>query len=416
MGAENQRLVRQCRQPGKRIEHLRGSPFEDASAAACKQGITTKEMIRRQVTQVPRRMSRHWNHLKHSSQRRERHPLATAQAVREACDRLPRRTKHLDTGMRQQVGNPALMVLMMMRHEDGLQRHPLTLERFQDRTCITGVDNNRRPAFAQQPDVVILERGYSNDVKHGPILKEQREMSITGIDEWLSTTQGRYVITWEQDKIDAVVDDLFGYNALQLGLPQIPFLANNRIPLRQIAGETGKVDVLCDLRELPFAANSIDLVILPHVLEFHDDRHQILREVERILIPDGQLVITGFNPLSLWGVRNKLPGSPDTFPMNGKYISVLRLKDWLQLLNFEVDRGNFGCYAPPCQNEKWLRRWSFLEAAGDRWWSFAGGVYMLRAIKRVRGIRMIMPDWNQKKAPAKAFTPIIHKESEKRVL
>ena len=104
---------------------------------------------------------------------------------------------------------------------------------------------------------------------------------------------------WEMERIDSLVVDLFGYNALQLGLPEIDLLAHNRIPLRQVAGETGKVDVVCDLRELPFAANSIDLAVLPHVLEFHDNPHQILREVERILIPDGQLVITSFNPLSL---------------------------------------------------------------------------------------------------------------------
>jgi SAM-dependent methyltransferase len=153
---------------------------------------------------------------------------------------------------------------------------------------------------------------------------------------------------------------------------------------------------------------------MPHALEFHDDPHQILREVERILIPDGQLVITAFNPISLWGLRRKLPKHPDTFPLNGNYISVLRLKDWLQLLNFEVDRGSFGCYAPPCQQERWLRRWRFMEAAGDRWWSFAGGVYLLRAIKRVRGMRLIMPAWSQAKSRAKALTPVIHKGSEKR--
>ncbi len=220
-------------------------------------------------------------------------------------------------------------------------------------------------------------------------------------------------MSWEQDKIDGVVDDLFGYNALQLGLPQIPLLANNRIPLRQIAGSSGPVHVICDLRELPFAANSIDLVVMPHVLEFHGDPHQILREVERILIPDGQLVITGFNPLSLWGLRRKLPKCPDAFPLNGNYISVLRLKDWLQLLNFEVDRGNFGCYASPCHQERWLRRMHFLEAAGDRWWSFAGGVYLLRAIKRVRGMRLIMPAWTPKKTRAKALTPIAHKGIER---
>jgi SAM-dependent methyltransferase len=234
-------------------------------------------------------------------------------------------------------------------------------------------------------------------------------MSNPGIDDWLQTPQGRYVMDWEMERIDSLVVDLFGYNALQLGLPEIDLLAHNRIPLRQVAGETGKVDVVCDLRELPFAANSIDLAVLPHVLEFHDNPHQILREVERILIPDGQLVITGFNPLSLWGLRRRLPNCPTGFPYSGSYISVLRLKDWLQLLSFEVDRGNFGCYAPPFRDTRWLKRFHFMEAAGDRWWSFAGGVYMLRAVKRIRGMRLILPPWEQSKAPHKALTPIAQK-------
>ncbi|MDR3299184.1 MAG: class I SAM-dependent methyltransferase [Candidatus Accumulibacter sp.] len=238
-------------------------------------------------------------------------------------------------------------------------------------------------------------------------------MSIHGIEDWLLTPQGRYVMAWEQGKIDAVVDDLFGYNALQLGLPQLRLLAHNRIPLRQIAGESGAADVLCDLRELPFATNSIDLLVMPHVLEFHDDPHQILREAERTLIPDGQLIVTGFNPISLWGLRRNLPNCPRDFPFSGSYLSVLRLKDWLQLLNFEVDRGNFGCYAPPCVQARWLRRWRFLETAGERWWSFAGGVYLLRAIKRVRGMRLIMPAWNAATSGAKALRPLVHKESEK---
>ena len=234
-------------------------------------------------------------------------------------------------------------------------------------------------------------------------------MSNPGIDDWLQTQQGRYVMDWEMERIDTLVVDLFGYNALQLGLPELDLLAHNRIPLRQVAGETGKVDVVCDLLELPFAANSIDLVVLPHVLEFHDNPHQILREVERILIPDGQLVVTGFNPLSLWGLRRRLPNCPTGFPCNGSYISVLRLKDWLQLLSFEVDRGSFGCYAPPFRETRWLKRFHFMEAAGDRWWSFAGGVYMLRAVKRVRGMRLILPPWEQSNAPHKALTPIAQK-------
>ncbi|MEI7429360.1 MAG: class I SAM-dependent methyltransferase [Betaproteobacteria bacterium] len=239
-------------------------------------------------------------------------------------------------------------------------------------------------------------------------------MSIPGIDAWLETAQGRYVMAWEQAKIDALVTDLFGYNALQLGLPQYDLLAQNRIPLRQFAGESGRVDVLCNLCELPFAANSIDLVVMPHILEFHDNPHQILREVERILIPDGQLVITGFNPLSLWGLRQRITRRKNEFPANGDYISVLRLKDWLKLLSFELDRGNFGCYVPPCREEYWLKRLHFMEAAGDRWWSFAGGVYLLRAIKRVHGMRLILPAWKQKKSTRKALSAITQKEIEQR--
>lgn len=185
--------------------------------------------------------------------------------------------------------------------------------------------------------------------------------------------------------------------------------------MRLTAGESGPVNVLCDLRELPFAANSIDLVVMPHILEFNDNPHQILREVERILIPDGQLVITGFNPISLWGLRRHLPNCPEGLLTKGSFISVLRLKDWLQLLSFEVDRGNFGCYAPPFRRQRWLKHWHFMEAAGDRWWSFAGGVYLLRAIKRVHGMRLILPPWSGKKVSAKALTAITQKEIKQRV-
>ncbi len=235
-------------------------------------------------------------------------------------------------------------------------------------------------------------------------------MSLTGADNWLATPQGRYVMTWEQAKIDAIVADLFGYNALQLGLPRYRLLAQNRIPLRQVVGQQGLVDVSCDLHELPFAANSIDLIVMPHVLESHADPHQILREVERVLIPDGHLLVTGFNPLSLWGLRRRLPRRLDDSPLQGNYISMLRLKDWLKLLGFEVDRGSFGCYAPPFRKKRSLKRWSFMDAAGQRWWNFAGGVYLLHAIKRVHGLRLIRPAWEPAAASSKALSRVTQKE------
>ena len=238
-------------------------------------------------------------------------------------------------------------------------------------------------------------------------------MSIPGLDTWLESPQGRYVMAWEQATIDAVVADLFGYNAIQLGLPQRDLLAENRIPLRQVADDSGQVDVFCDLRQLPFAAHSIDLVVMPHVLEFHADPHQILREVERILIPEGQVIIIGFNPLSLWGVKRKFDRSGE-FPWNGSYLSLNRLKDWLKLLGFEVDRGNLGCYIPPVEQLKWVQGWKIIETAGNRWWNFSGGVYVLRAIKRVHGMHLITPNWRNNSVRAKALRPIAQKEGHGR--
>jgi SAM-dependent methyltransferase len=235
-------------------------------------------------------------------------------------------------------------------------------------------------------------------------------MSIPGLDAWLQTPQGSYVMAWEQAMVDAAVADLFGYNAIQLGLPQRDLLAQNRIPLRQVADDSGEVDIVCDLRQLPFAAHSIDLVVMAHALEFHEDAHQILREVERVLIPEGEVIITGFNPISIWGLRRKLPNCPGDFPWNGNYLSVPRLKDWLQLLGFEVDRGSFGCYSPPCAQERWLKRWHFMETAGERWWRFAGNVYLLRAIKRVHSMRLILPNWRERSRRAKAMSPVAQKE------
>ncbi|MGB4467048.1 MAG: class I SAM-dependent methyltransferase [Azovibrio sp.] len=238
-------------------------------------------------------------------------------------------------------------------------------------------------------------------------------MSIQGLEKWLQTPQGCYVLDWEQARLDEALADVFGFNALQLGMPERDFLRSNRIPMRMTLGDTAGTDLRCDFTQLPIAAQSIDLVVLPHVLEFYPDPHQILREVERILIPEGQLFILGFNPYSLWGLRRHLPPAPQGFPWNGRYLSVLRLKDWLTLLNFELDRGAFGAYAPPCKTAKWLKRWHFMELAGDRWWGFAGSIYMIRAIKRVHGMRLIIPNWRnqQVQVKAKALTPIARKEN-----
>ena len=157
---------------------------------------------------------------------------------------------------------------------------------------------------------------------------------------------------------------------------------------------------------MPLATGSIDLVVLPHVLEFNAHPHQILREAARVLMPDGQIVISGFNPLSLWGGRRALRLGRNEYPWCGRFIGLLRLKDWLQLLSFELNGGRFGCYAPPFAQTKWLVRSAFMEKAGERWWPIAGGVYVVRAVKRTVGMRLVMPKWRSQPAPAKSLSTV----------
>lgn len=240
--------------------------------------------------------------------------------------------------------------------------------------------------------------------------------SILRLSEFLRSPAGQYVLDWEQLQLDAAVVDIFGYHALQLGLPDIDSLRENRMPLRFCAAnrvpETvsagwPKIAVINRYEELPFATHSIDLVVMPHILEFTEDPHQVLREVERVLVPEGHVVITGFNPASLWGVRQYLTrlGAAPYLPREGRFLRLPRIKDWLKLLSFDVERGRFGCYAPSVRQERWLARWQFMEKAGDRWWPFFGAVYLLTAVKRVRGMRLIGAVWKGKEEPARRLAP-----------
>jgi SAM-dependent methyltransferase len=236
---------------------------------------------------------------------------------------------------------------------------------------------------------------------------------IISLQDWFQTPPGRYLLEWERTQFDLAVADIFGYHALQLGLPALDALKANRMPHRWLAGsmnkshtvQGSKAALVTDFAALPFSANSLDLVVLPHSLELDVDPHATLREVERVLVPEGRVIICGLNPASLWGLRQRRAhlyrrfGFGETFlPDGGEFIGYWRLRDWLRLLSFEVETGRFGCYRPSVSSEKWLQRFEWMDRAGERWWPILGSVYFLVAVKRVRGMRLMGPAWT---APAK---------------
>ncbi len=249
---------------------------------------------------------------------------------------------------------------------------------------------------------------------------------IIGLAPWLKTPPGRYLLAWEQAQLDRCVVDIFGFHALQLGRPELDALRANRMPHRWLAVDqlapamdsARRIEVpsltpginkpqtapravmlQCEFDALPFDSQSLDLIVLPHSLELAHDPHQALREVERVLVPEGKVVIIGFNPGGLWALRQRFgrmgrgmgigKGQPLFMPSEGDFLGYWRLRDWLRLLSFEVEQGRFGCYRPPFASAHWLSRFEWMERTGDRWWPVLGAVYLLVAVKRVRGMRLV---------------------------
>ena len=248
------------------------------------------------------------------------------------------------------------------------------------------------------------------------------EASIIELTAWLRTPAGQCLLHWEQMHIDQAVADVFGYHALQLGLPELQALRANRMPHRWVANDSlqaieplavrppfdgepisltldADAALHCDFDALPFPNQSLDLVVLPHALELSRDPHLTLREVERVLVPEGRVMILGFNPASTWGLRQRLGRARTAvglggrgalfLPRAGEFLGYWRLRDWLRLLSFEVEGGRFGCFRPPFRSARWLERTAWMEGVGERWWPVFGAVYFLVAVKRVRGMRLV---------------------------
>lgn len=240
---------------------------------------------------------------------------------------------------------------------------------------------------------------------------------MVALDQWLSGAAGQYFLQWEQMRLDQLTPDIFGYRAVQLGSRLIDGLKESRIPhkaylsqalVTPFSAQEGWLapDCLVEYEDLPFASQSLDLIVMPHVLEFSSDPHQLLREVERVLMPEGKVIITGFNPMSLWGLRHWMfKRWSKVWPDGCSPLHLSRMKDWLKLLSLEPHYGRFGGYRFPSFNAGSLARYGFMEKAGDRWWPVCGGVYLICAVKRVRGMRLVGPDFKRRAISVKQLKP-----------
>lgn len=230
------------------------------------------------------------------------------------------------------------------------------------------------------------------------------------VDLWCKSELGQRTLDQEREVLDQLLPELFGYHLMQMGVFDSPSLAvNSPIKHRFFLSDVG-VELLpthsddpaeilrsqmsmvkSKCTELPLASDSIDVAVLHHSLDFHDNPHGILREVARTLLPGGKIVIVGFNPWSWWGIARMFLKNASKAPWNGNFVSPYRLSDWLNLLDFEIEGCECVCYGLPTVDPRTSAAFSWVGALAKRWLSQTGAVYTLVATKRVATFTPIKP-------------------------
>ena len=227
--------------------------------------------------------------------------------------------------------------------------------------------------------------------------KRQQEFEI--LQSWLQTPHGESLLQQEARVVEEAFDGIFGEQCLQLGYWGdarifVRLARTQRCALITEFPPLEGVSAIGQLHRLPVQDDSIDAVILPHALDYSDRPHAILREVHRVLRPNGQLIVLGFRPGGLWGLRRLVPGA-GLPPGELHLVSERRLRDWLKLLDMRIHgmTGYFFRWPLPGLRGKASPHW---ERRGRRWWPELSACYMLSAQKRISTMTPVRPVWRAK--------------------
>ena len=251
--------------------------------------------------------------------------------------------------------------------------------------------------------------------------EDQAEPVLEHFANWLSSPVGQQVVRVERDCVERMIENSFGHFLVQVGCVGdfSGAFEHSRIRSHVILSERAcphwdGSPLRAKPAELPLAAASIDALLLPHTLDFVLQPQRVLREAERVLIPEGRLLIIGFNPWSTWGLmrgllRRRRP------PWCGNQLTSSRLIDWLDLLGFQLELREWLLFRPPFRSA-YNCRLDWLEEAGARWWPVFGGVYVIRAVKRVSLATPLRPHWRRRPAflPGGAVKPTVREGNHAR--
>lgn len=230
-------------------------------------------------------------------------------------------------------------------------------------------------------------------------LSPEGQARQAALADWFARPLGQQALRTEGAMLDELLPGLFGYHLIQLSVQPAPLYHASQIQHKlavSLSAGPG-AGIVASPASLPFESGSVDLVILHHLLDFIESPIEALREISRVTISMGNLIVIGFNPLSLWGAWRLFGRLRGRMPWAGHFIRPGRLMEWLNLLDFKIDRAQYALYGPP------LAR--FAGGVGN----YAGGlsrhlnlptgaIYVIAARKQVAAMTPMKPVWGQSRA------------------
>lgn len=220
---------------------------------------------------------------------------------------------------------------------------------------------------------------------------------------------GAAVMAAEKKFLARLLDKHYGKHALLAGVPQqYSLLEATKIPCHTLVSpflshERQPGFIEGDLNEIPVLTGSVDLVVLPHTLEYVDNPRQLIHEACRIVKPEGLIVAIGFNPYSMWGIRRLLAGHD--IPWTSSFTQAYQVKNWLRLAEFHIEEQSTFFYRPPVNWEKLFNKFEFFEYIGNILHHF-GGVYCITARAKVIPLTPIRVKWKQQLGNIRISTTI----------
>lgn len=226
--------------------------------------------------------------------------------------------------------------------------------------------------------------------------------TLQGWDKWLAQQHlGNRLLDMEQALIRDMVGQHIGKHAMLIGVPQQELLLkvidmHHCSLLSPVVTAKNSYDIVeAGFADLPVLTGSVDLVIIPHTINFIEHPRQLLAEACRIVKPEGLLVICTFNPYSSWFLKNLSKTLKKGLPAGCQFISPLLIKNWLKLADFVIENEKSIMYRPPVQNEGIFNKLHFIERIGSVILPGCGGIHLIIARAKVTPLTPIKTSWKQ---------------------